>query len=1342
MRFHTQYLGRFQPFERDRRLVLHRLPQGAVVSRAQLVLSPYSLDAGGQFLETLTFPGPVGDWGASKRVLTAAVELDLRARRRLASMVASPALTEAPLLVDLGGGFMTVNSDGGLGGEDPLKLNGTTPELPGLTVTGLRVVEHADIAQLQVASPPSDVTVAVEGGPVFFTHLGELVTPATTPDFSALLQALLPDQPVEGGHHVVTFVVHSGSIARLDLDLEIEHTLAVDAMPDGVAAVTTTYAYDGVPAGGQGRLTMAVPPGTVAVPGASAGRAQGAFEATRVVFGDPLGEVAPHHVVLDPSGPLAQPFVLPSTQVATSVDLLLTAVTAQVSVAVDLVDDLDGKPGRGSLLPRVAELTLTRDQAGWPTWLNVPLPGELEIPSGTRRWLVLQARDGTATWGAALGTEADQPDDPGLQRTGDGGLSWRVVPGGAPPARLRAQLRLRHTTGTFHMPLELRAATAGAETRVSLQRFDAQGAVDIGFDIPEVAEAVNTALAGGVAAGGGAAEAVANGDFVDWYRVGAGVQERWLLRSSREDVAVGEAIGFGPDSGTAYAAGAGDAGSTLRFLAFDAFCGEVVVDADLGATGFPVALAVDPSGRHAVVAAEERSAGYLTVADTATGRPLGVPVPTPSPLRELAVAPDGTGLYLLGREPSAANGSRATSVRFVAWSVLVAAAGGSELDWTAQPAAKLEGEPLALAVGSDGRVYVLIHPPSPAQGTPRPDPEVHVFADTAALTDLAGALLVTVPGGQDLAVTVDGRQLLVLTLAELLFVDSDGRTAPRTLPLGGDPDLGVVAVVPPGELALVVRDDKVVVVDLARRALLDPAGMSVGDTSDGPALAVSPAGTHGVVTRSGHPDVTLLTIGAALPVDWQLTAGTVEPLCLPGSGEIVAVLGNVFIDAHEGTQAGPVTSSISQVVPATGGAAYRFGFDAISLAEDAVGQVIWRGDDCVTGRTDRVPIAVVDLEHRTSVERLPHHQLDLVAPAGATQAEVRFFVPDGTAAVDKVSLVGSADMVGEIWEAPDAGVSVTPTGTGFTVSNGGPTASVVTQVVQADAGARFDLDVTARVPAGQQDTAVELVFSDEQLRPLEPVVRLALDPIEFDDRAASGRVPDTSVAAELRLVVPPGGSVDVARLTLSVRPPAEVDLHFAADAPGELAMTGVVVVVDQAEPVPAPLPAGGLCRPAPVGPGPDGEACYCGACGAHGPPGHEEPMVTDADRPASVSTCPVCGSSRMRLGGPVVAHARRPNLARFRVQDRPAGSGGPAITARLRVDVPLVAIRGIGSKRAAKLRALGILDVLSLARADSATVATLRGVSPRMAAAFIADATRLVRERGRRVLFDVPGAPG
>lgn len=48
----------------------------------------------------------------------------------------------------------------------------------------------------------------------------------------------------------------------------------------------------------------------------------------------------------------------------------------------------------------------------------------------------------------------------------------------------------------------------------------------------------------------------------------------------------------------------------------------------------------------------------------------------------------------------------------------------------------------------------------------------------------------------------------------------------------------------------------------------------------------------------------------------------------------------------------------------------------------------------------------------------------------------------------------------------------------------------------------------------------------------------------------------------------------------------------------------------------------------------------------------------------------------------------------------------------------------------------GIGSVQSLAEADVAAVASLPGVSTRMASAFIRDALRLVRDRGTRVLFD------
>jgi len=106
MHVHAGHSGAQLPFERDRRLVLRRLPVGAVITRAALTLTPVSTDPAHRFLETLAFPAGsgAGDWGASKVVTTGAVEVALHARRRLASLTGS-GLASGPLLVDLGGGF-------------------------------------------------------------------------------------------------------------------------------------------------------------------------------------------------------------------------------------------------------------------------------------------------------------------------------------------------------------------------------------------------------------------------------------------------------------------------------------------------------------------------------------------------------------------------------------------------------------------------------------------------------------------------------------------------------------------------------------------------------------------------------------------------------------------------------------------------------------------------------------------------------------------------------------------------------------------------------------------------------------------------------------------------------------------------------------------------------------------------------------------------------------------------------------------------------------------------------------------------------------------------------------
>jgi Helix-hairpin-helix domain len=1299
MRVRTEHSGRLLPFERERRLVLRRLPAGAVVSRAVLTIAPYSVDPGRRFLETIAFPGAVGGWGANKSRSGSAVEVDLHARRKLAALAGS-GLTGGKLLVDLGGGFLAVDANGGLGNTPPFLQVDDTMDLPGLTVTGLRVASNgADVASLQVASPPSNVTVAIEGGPVFFTHFGDLVAAMTTPDFSGVLSAMLPVLTVDGVC-IVPFVVHSDTIARLDLTLELDFTVAVDAMPSGLSSVSASYAYDGAALSAGSALSVGVPPGMVAVPGASAGRAQGAFESSRVVYG-PVTATAAEQVALTADGPLAHPFMLPATVVAGSVDLLLTAVTAQAKLAVDLVDDLDGKPGRRSLLSRPAELSLSRDQAGSPTWLNVPLPEELELSGGVRRWLVLQARDGSADWGAVAGGTSQ----PVLQRTGDGGLSWRAVPGGR-----GGLMRLRQTISTFNLPLELRVGAGGTEVAVSLQRFAAQGAVDIDLSFDDVAHAVNTAVTAATATPP-TAEHVANGDFADWYRVGTALHGAGPLEVPAARYLFGPAVSFSPDGAIAYAGA--QSGGDMRLVAFDVLCQMVVYDAVVG-VGVPVAMAVDPAGRRAVIAGDDvpgADSGFaLMLVDLADGRPVGVPVAMPERPAEVAASPDGAGVYLLGA------GDGTATVRFVGWDTVDAAAGGADIDWDAQPSDTLHDSPVALSVGSDGVIYVLT-------GTP-PEYRVHAYADRSAL-GAGGATDVPAPAdARDLAVTPSGDQVLVLGPTDVTLLRAGDLGVSGTVPLGTGADAQCLAVDPAGEVALIVQDGPVLELDLRRLVLMPDTGTDVGAIAGGAVMAISPTGTYAAVTRARVTDVALIAIGAPLPSDWELTAGEVRPQCLPGTGEVLALLGRAVFSR----KAAVAPSSMSQVVPATGGTRYRFAFDGIALAEGAVGQLIWLGDDCTVGRSDRVGVEVFDAERRETLVRIPRHELVVTSPPGAVQVEVRFATAESAMAVDHVSLAGSAELTTGTWQPQSPTTIVSPAGAGVTITNGGPADAYVAQPVTLTTGQQFDLLVTARVPGPA--AAVELAFAGDTGMPVGTPARLPLDPLDFDDRALSGEVPAGAVEGELRIVVPPGGSAELTGLSLTAGSAGAVDLRFVSEAPGDLAVSGVSVQLDHGTPQPAPMPSGGLC---PVSPGRGPDECYCCSCGEHRPVRRPTGALTDVGRPASVSSCPACGADRVRLGGRRTWLAGPLTLPRYRAPDR-AVMTGPALVVATRVEVPITDIKGIGAARARDLKATGIPDVVTLADADVRTVAALRGVSDRMAGALIAAAADLVRARGERVI--------
>ena len=1352
MRIRTVHRGRDLPFERGRTLMLRRIPEGAVVTRAVLSVAPYSVDTDRRFLETIAFPSAVGDWGASKVATAAAVEIDLRARRKLASLVGTN-LGGEPLLVDLGGGFVAVDENGGFGGPGSFPVPSGAATLPGLTVTGLRISNpNPDVSLLRVASPPSNVTVAAAGGPVFFTHFGELVDPVTTPDFADLLRTLLPETELVNGAYAVPFVLHSDSIARLDLSLELDLEIAADAMPEGLASVQAPYALDGTPATAQARLAVSVPPGMVAVAGGSAGRVQGAFEATHVVYGPVAGAVAVAQPRVDAAGPLAQSFRLPADAVATSVDLLLAAVTAEAVVTVDVVEDLDGKPGRASMLARVAERTVTRDEAGAPTWLNVVLPGELDLVGGERRWLVVQVREGVVTWGAATETSGEPP----LHQTRDGGLSWRRATDPASAGPFAGQFRLRHTNAAFRMPLELRVGSGENEVAVSLERFAAQGAIDVDLSFGEVADAVNTALASARADEPASGEHVANGDFADWFRVGMRLSAPFELRPENAgDLLVGPAVAFGPGGSVVYSAGR--VGDTMRLTGFDVLCREQLVDSVIG-EGQPVRMLVDAAGRYVVVSSFEigdleiglvggssQVRSDLVVAEAATGRTVGVPVATVEAVLGLAGTADGSGISVLAIRPIADQPT--TVVRHLGWSDLLAATGGPALSWDDQPMGVLPGLPRAIAAGPDGSVLVLTDTVTPATNT---EPEVREsrlfrYTDPASIAAGIPQDVVVLEGAVDVAALPDGSAVVVLAPDRMRILDVPELRTVATFELpfpdGRVTDARCLAVDPAGELAVVVDGIRAlaVVVDLDRREISgDPVSLGDLGRTIATSVAMSPAGTHAAVTTF-RDHVSLLPVGAAQPSEWELTAGIVRPYCLPGTGEVLAMLaGSEFsVASRDGTlDDNPV--GLSQVVPAVGGTRYRLAFDGVATDEDAVAQLSWRGSECTGFGTSAVPVTFFDTGVRTALERVPRHELVVDAPSGATQAEVRFFAPGGAMLVDHVSLTGTAVSASaatpSAWQPAVTGVAVAASDDGLTFANGGPVAASASQVVTVASGRSFDLLVTARVGVGTADAAVELAFASSLGAVVGEVVRLPLDPFDFDDRAASGPVPDGAVEAELRVVVPAGGSVELTALSLAVGTPEEVGLVFVSEAPGDLAMTGVVVRLDAAPPVVPPVPPEGLCPSTPTSE--DGEdTCHCASCGTDAPAKVEEPAVTDAGRPARVSSCPTCRATRVRAGGRLVARARPIPLPRFRAVDRLVARRGPALVARMRVDATLVDLNGIAAKRAADLRAVGIHDVVDLASANPAVVSKLRGMSNAGARSLIAQAAQVVRERGVRVAF-------
>jgi DNA-binding beta-propeller fold protein YncE len=1308
MILNDRWNGADDPFEGGRELVLRHLPAGARVRRARARVVPISIGQASQasFVETLRFPDSgapgagSGDRGLTRATVGNAVEIDFHARRTLAGIEGS-GLDDVILSVDLGGGYVLVGASGAVvgPGQPVFPLAGDSPPLPGLAVTRFRLDAAGggsapQVAAVRVKSVPSNLTLALPGRPALWFHAGELAQPETTPDFAAVLQVFLDGKAtVENGFYVLPILLQSDSIARLQVELEIEYLLQASVLPDGLGEATLPFALDGLPQAGAAALAVDLPadarvvPGDPGSPASPASRAKGSFAGTRVALG-PTADVTPAAGTVDvaagssPAQPLAGLVPAGGLEIV-AVDLRLAATTRTAKLQLDLREDDDGKPGAASLLPAPVTFSLDRAAGGLTPWTSVALPAPFQFQAAREQtgWLILQALDGEAQWSVSAAAPGAQGVR-GLEQTTDGGFSWRQAALAPPgPAALAGLFRLRSRPATFTMPIELAVGSGAAAQTVSLARFTPQGRVDLSLDLPEVAQGFNQALAPAAAAACPVGELLADGDFASWTRTGSqlGSPHRLSLSPSSETGFQASRIAAGPDGRQAFVVSSIHSQQSLLFQALD-LDSETVAWQATGAGSAPVGLAVRSDGSRAYAAL---AGGAVWILDLAERRSLGVPLPlfaATQALAALALSPDGSRLYLAVEAPGTASAEVVGEGSVMAYDTAqleAAAAAGGPPPSSVSLATPFPWHAVGLVAAPDGsRVYALVQ----GTGTHVGQADLLAFEPDSLAFDatLPPLFPASAPAPRALALTPDGAMAVVVADAQVSLVRLQDRAVLASV--GGPAAATAVAVEPDGVRAFVAGADGVTAFDVTRRALVLP-GVPTGATAG---LAVTPQGDRILAAVPGAAVVEAIPIGLPIPAEWALTAGQVRPGTLP-PGTPIALLGEAATltaaAAAAAAAAGP--SAISQVVPVMTGCTYELRFQGLATVADAVAELLWRGADGAVVRTDPVPIAMAG--------KLALHRASFAAPAGATAVEVRFTAPAGAADLAQVSLRADGgaleDLAGgaSAWErnppSPTAGFALTETAEGTRLRNVSPSEVTLSQTVPASAGAAYAFELQGQAvavpgaPASAPSPRVEIHWQTAKAIEVAPATVLAVLPGSFDAQAAAGTVPPRAEQAEVRLVVPSGAALAVRAVDLRFPAAVRLPVTFVAQAPGELALLDWRVTYDRVPAPPLPIPAGGLPAPTP-------------------PP-----------QPARGG----CGATRMDLGGPAAA-ALQPALASHALARN------------------LTEVSGIGPARARQLQAIGIGSLAELATASpTALERALPGVSVAGAGRFVLQARELLR---------------
>jgi len=1426
MNLNASFPGETIRFEGHRTVVLRQLPAGAQIQSARVTVTPKAPPGAPDrlFEEVLIFPagGPLGDFGMTRVVapgggpVLGTVEVDFHARRTLAAVqgtntTGSGSIAGAVLLVDLGGGvFMPIAQNGALAtpdNTDPFNVP-AGGALPGLTVAKFRLqaaaaappeqVQVLNVSQVTIRTVPTNVSVALEGLAPFWTRLGEMTAAETSDDFAQFLQLYLNDAEVVGGFYEIPLVVHSDTLARLDLAVAIEYVVQQSALPAGVGEVALPYGHDTVPQDGCAALQVALPPGAQVT--SAAVRVLGSFESSRVAVG-PTGPVAPTAMAaVRPDQGQAQPIRLARVVPATAIDLLLSCVSQAAVLEVNVLGDVDGKPFGDALLPRPVRIELARDIAPAPTWLSAELPEAFQFPAG-RVWLAVQAREGQAVWHAVAAAAAVAEADPiGLHYSAASGLTWRASRGeraGAAPVNgagdeaLAGLFRLRHVPPEYRVPLEVLVGQGDGATRVSLDRYRALGRIDFTIDFPEFVAAINRAARAGEGSGAPQGEQLRNGDFARWTvagdRIGAPQRVPGIDIATTVSIpAHGQWAYVGEIPRTRQAEFA------ARFLDLPEHTGDMDPALPMPMRRQEVAIRSDGERIAVMMASEANETRELFLVDGRARRVLASS-DLDLALFCLAWSPDQHFLY------SGALSGEAGEVQVIEAEALeqlmIRGEVGAIRTLLSHNSFTLSDGflPISLALSADGRRLFVA---ALQQGNTAAASSSRIYGfDTRTHSPLRGSPL-DVPGRVvDLALTPDGGTLLAVNVTRqaLQAVDATRLTLARTIPLAASPNdiLQPMVVVASGDgrRAYVgnAAGHSISVVDLttwqARRPIVIPTADDAGAAQFGSDvslidLALTPTGDRLYAAvlavdkanqERGVAGLFYLTLG--LPEEWTLTQGYVMPLTLAEPHRLAALFGP--LTAEECAAQPPRPSSLSQAVAASGGRVYEFSFWGIALSAGATAEVIWRGDACALQHTDRVPVQIdedaairpcpaIDPAAPDTWPELLLHRVRLEAPAGATQAEIRFISPPGkNMLIDTVSFLATAETTvngdllqvdenGEVvgWQLAPAtavGISLSPAPDGLRVGNTGSATASLLQSFAATAAQPFLLRFEGQIAAvgAGGPPRVELRWLDAAGAPTGEVAALALQPDQTVHQL-QGVAPTNAAGAELHLVLPGGAALVVRHVSYAPVEMATVPICFVAEAPGDIAVLGFDYAYDTPAARPAPAPPAGLCAPTPPGRRPDGKSgCMCAYCATPcGPCCDEEDGDDHAAAPAAAglrSARPRRATQPARATRPLIrAQGEAPeslvvprllpvedDLRGFLALPAPAwAERAPELAAAA---APLTLVNGIGPGRAAVLRQLGLGALPALAAADPQAIAVaLNGVSPAMASGFVTEARTLL----------------